>query len=227
MKEAEVKQLDQMALRYAESKDESYFNRLFEKVKPSIQKEARDRERRYQMPASDVESVYSQALWNAARNFNGETNILQRLTYFSEPAMASTLRYHLAKKRNPSRTISLDQILDEEDGNHKEFLPSLEPFEQSVIEEMDIKKILDGYAKTNEHYGAIIRLLYADRPKNEIARTVFGTNKYDARCRKGVQRAKQHFRAYLQGISQTGGFALEEWSPQTIFKSKKQHNYGG
>ncbi|MTV50778.1 hypothetical protein GJ688_17745 [Heliobacillus mobilis] len=201
MGETELNQMDKFALAYAQSEKESYFSTLYEKVKPTIQKEAKERSLRYQIPASDFESVFSQELWRAARDFNGESHIMQRLSSFAKPKAASVVRYHYAKKRTPNRLVSLDKPVDAEGNTLKNALVSPSQFENDLIDELEIKKILEGFTKTHEHYGQIIKMLYHDCTFEEIASTVFGTSEYDARCRKGVQRAKECFKAYLQRVS--------------------------
>ncbi|MFT4413239.1 hypothetical protein ACLM5H_05185 [Fredinandcohnia humi] len=191
--------LNSLALAYANSNGENVeaFNELFEGVRKLIEREAYKREQRTGIAREDFESVFSQAVWEAALDYNGSSNFVQRLMFFFDREATDLHRKHKSAKRSLYKSYSMDNAVDEEGNTFADLIPSQVDVETEVIEKETTKKLLEGFGETNERYAKVIQLISKDCTNEEIAEEL-GSTSYDAKTRKIVQRAKNNFKKFYE-----------------------------
>lgn len=194
------------ALQYAtkggdEEKQRQTFHDLAQLVRPSIMRKAsREVRSNPHIPREDFISEFLEALFRAAKNYNGEIRFMARFNIFMNQAAVNTIRHHNYMKRS-HRDDSMDKLVfyenDPEDEcvSYYDTIPSQESVEEEVLA-LEIKKTLADYATVNERNARIIEMVIQGCTNLEIAKSI-GANQYDARTRKVVQRAKEGFKAFL------------------------------
>ncbi|MTV50025.1 hypothetical protein GJ688_13695 [Heliobacillus mobilis] len=195
--------LDGYALEFARTGDGHAFEELLRIMDPILKYEARKRENEY-IHYDELYLMFQETVWEAALDFNGEKTFIQRCMHIMYRKFIDLCRHYRAQKRFPIKPL----IYLANDGNEETessasplWLVENSAVEQTVEENLYIKELLDGFARTNEQQGKIIKLIHFGCTNKEIASIVFGENEYGDRPRKGVQRAKQKFKEYLDNAA--------------------------
>ncbi|MZP28668.1 hypothetical protein GTO91_02905 [Heliobacterium undosum] len=191
--------IDGFALEFAKTGDGHSFTELLRLMDPILKYEARKREN-HRIRYQDIYSVFQEAVWKAAIDFDGRTSFVQRYRVIMLREFIDLCRYHRAIKRvsDTLQTTDFDENTLDWNSICKDDVSTVE---QTVVGNAQKKELLDGFARTNEQQGKIIKLLDFGCTFQEIASVVFGASEYDARSRKGVQRAKEKFKEYLDSVA--------------------------
>jgi RNA polymerase sigma factor (sigma-70 family) len=200
------KQLDFLAKNYADTKDESVFRELHQLVEKLVYSTARKHEVGSGIPLEDFVSMYTEAVWEAARNYDGRTHFLQKLYTEMKQKRSKLYRHYRSQSRysEDNALLYLDHGFDDEQRSLGERLPDERSnVEERVIGEESTKKMLAGFATSNERFGQVVQLLQFGCTNSEIA-IALGANEYDAKTRKVVQRAKDAFRSFVRQHGTTG-----------------------
>jgi RNA polymerase sigma factor (sigma-70 family) len=194
--------INAIAQKYAETRSDDTFAELYEQLKPMIHNEAIKAERDRGIPRETMISCFSEGLWQAARGeavkgFDGSSQFSQRVHEFFKRRLADEIRYKDSAKRK-GQVESLDKLVpDREDRvSYADSIPSSYSLEQDLTEAESIKEAIEGFSKSNERHGRIIKMILHGNTNDEIA-SAFGSTEYDTRIRSLVKRARQSFRAYL------------------------------
>lgn len=202
----DYEKINQLAHRYAthynakggdEEKQRQTFHDLAELCKPIIlrrlNKEARGNP---WIPREDFESEFWEALFRAAKYYNGDIPFAARLNEFISQAAINLIRHYRCSQ---IQMEPLDKLLYEDEKEtpktYYDIIPSQENVEGEVLAR-EIKKTLADYAKSNERNAKIVQFVLHGCTNLEIARSI-GANQYDAKTRKIVQRAKEGFKSLL------------------------------
>ena len=185
--------LETYALRYAKDKDPVSFEELFKVIKPRLDKQARRYCHIYntlQIPLDDFLSHYYEAVWEAAESYDGRTKFTQRLNSIIHIRNIFLYRYYSSQKRAAQgKDNSIDNVC---------LMGIVDKKANSDITESPIEKeILEGFERTSERNGKIIKLLMFGCSNVEISR-VLGANKYDEKTRKAVSRARKTFCNFVE-----------------------------
>lgn len=198
--------INQLAGKYAESRDQFVFTDLYYEVKREvIDGEAIKRARRCRIPKEDFESYICEALWRACEGYD-ETkgDFLARFHHYLDRACGVVYKHYTAKKRTGVVVSIHNTLKGGEEREEKTFEDVLEAdysLEDEVLRsEKEIRKMLVSFSKkkkTNERNARIIHMLMLDYTNEEIAKEL-GASEYNATIRKKVQRAKEAFKAYCE-----------------------------
>jgi hypothetical protein len=200
--------INQLAHRYAinynpteggeNEQQRQVFHDLAELVRPVIERKASWEARNNpKIPQEDFESEFWEALFKAARSYDGKIPFMARFREFMGKAAVNLIRHHGYFKRNIQEEPLGKQLYYDGDEikTYYDILPSQDDVEGEVLAG-EIKRTLADYAESNERNGKIIKLVVFGCTNLEIAKSI-GANQYDARTRKIVQRAKASFKALL------------------------------
>ncbi|MBC9786438.1 hypothetical protein H1S01_18440 [Heliobacterium chlorum] len=195
--------LDGYALEFARTGDGHSLEELLRIMDPVLHYEAHKRESEY-IHHDDIYTMFRETVWEVALDFKGDTTFIQRCMRRMKQKFIALCRHYRAQKRFPVKPL----IHLVNDGNEEvEFSASnirideVSTIEKDLEETLYIKELLDGFARTNEQQGKIIKLIHFGCTNKEIAAIVFGDDEYGDRPRKGVQRAKQKFKEYLDNAA--------------------------
>ncbi|BAF60342.1 hypothetical protein PTH_2161 [Pelotomaculum thermopropionicum SI] len=170
---------------------------------PKVRREAIRQFNKYglknKISLEDFESHFLECVYVEADAYKGNEPYLRCWRAKVKDKVVDLLRHHQAKSRWGYAEVPLDKSVEAsgtvtQAGN---LIPDHQTaFEDDVVFETDIKKLLAGYQATaNERYAKVIEMVNQGRTNREIARE-FGADEYTPAVRKLVQRAKQDFRKY-------------------------------
>lgn len=157
-----------------------------------------------QIPAEDFESVFCQAIWEAAKDFNGSSHFIQRLRIFMKRREADVWRQYRTIKDGEinyikARLTSLDAEINEERDTIGDIIltkhasPS---HEEEIVGLNIICNAINDFARVNAKFAAIIEMLSMEATQEDIA-NFLGEAQYDGKCRSVVCRARKAFQRFL------------------------------
>ena len=183
--------IESHALNYAKENDPEAFEEIFRMVKPRLDRRAQRSYYKYQtlqIPLDDFHSHYYESVWEATVGYDGRTRFWQRLYTLTCQKDIFLSRRYSSKKRATLGEECLDNVY---------YLNLVDNVTSTDITEIPIEKqILEGFARASERQSNIIQLLLFGCSNLEIAH-VLGSNEYDTKTRKTVQRAKDSFRQFV------------------------------
>jgi DNA-directed RNA polymerase specialized sigma24 family protein len=169
------------------------------------------------IPREDFLSHFMEALWKAIDGYDVNSkskfkSIILRRFHLAE---ATTWRQYRTKGNDgdkdgytydSARWDSLDRTVsgssNEEEKSLGEVIVGEEQSAEYVaIENFEIDRILKDFEKVNERYAKVIRFMYLGYEGDDLAIVTGEADKYNAKVRKLVQRAKQSFRKYMDELA--------------------------
>jgi DNA-directed RNA polymerase specialized sigma24 family protein len=102
-------------------------------------------------------------------------------------------------KHNNNPVVSLDCHILQDDvdiANHHEVMPATETTE-TIIGELELKKILAAFAEAYEKDGKIVQLIGEGYTYSEVSKVITGVNDYNRKMRLAVYHARNRFAEYL------------------------------
>lgn len=201
--------INELALRYAQTKSDETFRELFEYLRPMVHNEAMKAERDRGIPRDTMLSHFNEGIWRAvdgeaAKNFDGSSNFSQRFHTFFNRRLIDEVKYQRADKRT-ALVESLDKLQPHVSGDNRsmptggtyvEAISAPRTTEQEFFENHELTETFAGFRGSNERYGQVIEMLYRGHTNDEIAKAC-GYDSYDRAARRLVFRARESFRAHL------------------------------
>jgi hypothetical protein len=188
-------ELDFLAYQYSLTKDEQALADLIFKMQSICKRDAHVWSLRTGVPSHDLESVYLQAVKEAAEDFEPVGLFIKRYHWYKNRKGSDVLKYHRALKRDNFQTISLNNTIKDGEGS--------EEFGDRIPDKSDFTKILEilesvkEFEQKNPKYGTVIKMLSRGEHKNAIAEFL-GEKKYDELSRKHVSLARKTFKDFIK-----------------------------
>ncbi|WP_033829071.1 BacL2 family protein [Bacillus andreraoultii] len=170
-----------------------------------------------EIPREDFLSHFMEALWKAIEGYDVNSHskfksIILRRFHLAE---ATTWRLYRTKGNNGDkdgytydsvRWDSLDRTVsgsnnEEEKSLGEVIVGEAQSAEDVAIDNFEIEEILSGFEKENERYAKVIRFMYLGYEGDDLAIVTGEADKYNAKVRKLVQRAKQSFKKYMDELA--------------------------
>ncbi len=216
MEYGHVNQLDnqkinELALEFATNGGEEVFTDLFAEMKPLVTNEARKetfKAAQYGLtiPVKDFESAFSMAVWTAAKEFNGQSNFIQRFYYFLQKRYRPNVwRQYRVRGNNEdkdgirydkARNDSLDRLINNKEETIKtlgDTLASQTDIEDIITTSKTVKQVMREFHEVKPQYSEIIGLVYQGFTTAEMA-AILGERESNVKFRKRVSRAKKIFK---------------------------------
>ncbi len=202
--------LNQLATSYAKG-DSFAFEKLFTELGSFIKNQAKRAANRSEnlyvfIPATEFESAYLEALWEAARSYDNSSEFFQRLHICMKRNEAKVWRSYQTKQNGKAvyvkgKILYLDKPITGENGN--ETLGDIVSRKMSnatmVDEVVGERALLDAIAKfkaQNKKYYFIVKALSREATNEEISKSL-GEATYNGKVRSVVYRARSAFKKYL------------------------------
>ncbi len=204
--------IDGLALQFANG-DEGAFIYLYDELESFIKREVRKAVNKaystyVYIPESDFESAYNQAIWEAAKGFNGDSKFIQRYYTFSKRREADVWRsYRIVKNGeafyDKARTTSLDMPVTDDGATLGDVVLANHAAPSSEDEFVGVDFIhnaVEDFVSVNSKHQKIIKLLMQEVELDAIAQE-FGEPKYNGKMRALIFRARASFEKYLKTIT--------------------------
>ncbi|MBC9786508.1 hypothetical protein H1S01_18805 [Heliobacterium chlorum] len=191
---------DALATMYLRSGDGQTFDDLFKLMQPIVRKEAykRSLNTRGLLHYDDLVSGFNEMIWVTAVHYKEKTRFTQRLRFNLNQKAIALYRESLQKKNiPPEMTMSLEF----EDNVTGETLIDLIEDSEMTDDVVIIKKMLDEFCKTHEHYGKIVRMLEFGITMDELSK-MLGAETYDDKTRQLITRIKRKLLGFLASEEQ-------------------------
>ena len=159
--------LNELAISYRAGNDFS-FDDLIRELNPLVRSQARKAARRAEeksvfIPATDFESAYFEAVWYAAKTYNGTSEFRQRLWVCMKRNEAAVWRKHQTNMNGKTtytkaKTEYLDKPLSKDSNETLGDRLSVESFEEDTVNDIVLFAAVENYMDQNLKYYLIIKL---------------------------------------------------------------------
>lgn len=167
------------------------------------------------IPKDDFTSEFNLHLWKAIESFDPTKGKFKSLVAyrFDKIAEPSVWRKYETKDEEEkdgrsfgkARWESLDKKIGG-DGENEATLADMilgdtPSAEEIFVEDNGVVEILKAFATKNERYAKVISFMYQGYEGDELAQVIGEGEKYDAKVRKLVQRAKDSFAKFMNEVA--------------------------
>lgn len=202
--------LNQLATSYAGGNSFA-FDELFKELGTFIKSQARSAANRSEdlsvfIPSTEFESAYIEALWEAARSYDGSSAFIQRLRTCMKRNEAMVWRsYRINKDEKATYVKGKVDYLDKpiKDGTGNKTLGDVafgkisnKNMGDEVVGECALLDAIEEFKVQNEKYYLIVKALSLESTNEEIAK-VLGEVDYNGKVRAVVYRSKESFKKFL------------------------------
>lgn len=200
--------LNQMALSYTEG-NEFALVELSESLASTIRNLAKSATKRAEemfvfIPATEFESAYTEALWEAARTFDGSSEFMQRFRTCMKRNEALVWRsYRVNKDGKPTYVKGKNDYLDKPVNGGTETLGEVvlvkmaaQSAEDHVVGENALLDTIEEFRNHNERFYMIVKALANQATNDDLAEAV-GEVEYNGKVRAVVFRARESFKKFL------------------------------
>nr|BDD45011.1 hypothetical protein 6 [Bacillaceae bacterium] len=167
------------------------------------------------IPKDDFTSAFNLALWQSIEAFDPTKGKFKSLvSYRFRIAEATVWRMYETKDENEkdgrsfekARWDSLDKKIGGGDGESETTFAELvvgdtPSVEETFIEDNGVVEILKAFAEKNERYAKVIAAIYEGYEGDDLAKAIGEGEKYNAKVRKLVQRAKDSFAKFMAEVA--------------------------